>query len=86
MNRRNFLAGCSGALLSASLLPFNSFAFAEESKEIFVLIFLRGGCDSLHLVAPASDKNYIDARSSDIRITYYRQWRTKRAFFAKYAQ
>lgn len=70
MKRRDFLIGCSGALASTSLLPFPSFGFSEgNAQEIFVLIFLRGGCDALNLVAPVNDKNYIDARSSDLRIT-----------------
>jgi uncharacterized protein (DUF1501 family) len=72
MNRRQFLnIGCTTALsgwangLSAFTTPS---VFSSKSNEIFVLIFLRGGCDALHFVAPVSDKNYIDARSNDLRI------------------
>lgn len=70
MNRREFLVGCSSALALSALNPFQSLAFSPEAgKDIFVLIFLRGGCDGLNLVAPMSDKNYIDARASHLRIT-----------------
>jgi uncharacterized protein (DUF1501 family) len=73
MNRREFLnIGCTAALstmtggLSAFSMPFSN---RSESGDIFVLIFLRGGCDALQFVAPVSDKNYIDARSKSLRIT-----------------
>jgi uncharacterized protein (DUF1501 family) len=31
-------------------------------RDVLVALFLRGGCDALNLVAPASDDNYIQAR------------------------
>jgi uncharacterized protein (DUF1501 family) len=72
MNRRQFInIGCTTALsgwangLSAFTTPS---VFSSKSNDIFVLIFLRGGCDALNFVAPVSDKNYIDARSNDLRI------------------
>jgi uncharacterized protein (DUF1501 family) len=81
MNRRHFLnIGCTAALSSMSnglsaFTPFpmlsgfrSSTVFSSKSNDIFVLIFLRGGCDALQFVAPVSDKNYIDARSTDLRI------------------
>jgi uncharacterized protein (DUF1501 family) len=73
MNRRHFLnIGCTAALSSMSngLSAFTTTpsVFASKSNDIFVLIFLRGGCDALQFVAPVSDKNYIDARSTDLRI------------------
>jgi uncharacterized protein (DUF1501 family) len=73
MNRRHFLnIGCTAALSSMSngLSAFTTTpsVFAPKSNDIFVLIFLRGGCDALQFVAPVSDKNYIDARSTDLRI------------------
>jgi uncharacterized protein (DUF1501 family) len=84
MNRRQFLnIGCTTALAGwgsglsvfniTPLMPLASSrlggtVFPSKSNDIFVLIFLRGGCDALHFVAPVSDKNYIDARSKDLRI------------------
>lgn len=41
----------------------------EEAPHTFVFVFLRGGCDGLHFVAPVSDRHYTAQRSTDIRIT-----------------
>jgi uncharacterized protein (DUF1501 family) len=73
MNRRHFLnIGCTAALSSLSnglsAFTITPSVFPPKSNDIFVLIFLRGGCDALQFVAPVSDQNYIDARSSDLRI------------------
>jgi uncharacterized protein (DUF1501 family) len=71
MNRRQFLnIGCTAALssMTGGLSAFTMPAYASKSNDIFILVFLRGGCDALHFVAPVSDKNYIDARSNDLRI------------------
>ena len=38
------------------------------SDPILVVIFLRGGADGLSLVSPSGDKDYIAARSSDLRV------------------
>lgn len=70
MNRRDFLIGCSSTVAVSALSSFETFTFSEQdNKDIFVLVFLRGGCDALNMVAPISDKNYIDARSQNLRIT-----------------
>lgn len=70
MKRREFMIGCSAAVAATTFHPFSTLAFAPEgSKDIFVLIFLRGGCDALNLVAPISDKNYVDARASHLRVS-----------------
>jgi uncharacterized protein (DUF1501 family) len=69
MLRRDFLkhTGLATACMSGGL---RTLAFSpQEEKEIFVLIFLRGGMDGLQLVAPISDKFYTDARSTELRIT-----------------
>ncbi|MCU0353909.1 MAG: DUF1501 domain-containing protein [Cytophagales bacterium] len=69
MFRREFLkqTGLATAFLTGGV-PTLAFS-PQEEKEIFVLIFLRGGMDGLQLVAPASDKFYMDARSAELRIT-----------------
>ena len=70
INRREFL---KLSLAAGSLMPLSGlsqFAFANEQNNqgMLVVIFLRGGCDALNLVAPVNDKNYIEARVSDLRI------------------
>jgi uncharacterized protein (DUF1501 family) len=72
MDRRQFLnIGCTTALstltgrLSAYIPPTGLMA---DNNNIFVLVFLRGGCDALQFVAPVSDKNYIDVRDTQLRI------------------
>ncbi len=74
MNRRQFIVGCGtgAALLTSSQLQSFSFipvdGTSDDQSPIFVLIFLRGGCDGLSLAAPVNDKNYIDSRSTYLRI------------------
>ncbi len=70
ISRREFL---KLSLAAGSFIPFSGlsqFAFANEQNNqgMLVVIFLRGGCDALNLVAPVNDKNYIEARVSDLRI------------------
>ncbi|MDJ1501767.1 DUF1501 domain-containing protein [Xanthocytophaga agilis] len=71
MNRRTFLSGCSAAIaaMAGSQLHSMTFSAADNNPEIFILVFLRGGMDGLHLIAPVSDKNYIDSREIALRIT-----------------
>jgi uncharacterized protein (DUF1501 family) len=71
MKRREFIVGCSAAIaaLAGSRITGYSFAPDGEAKDIFVYIFLRGGCDGLNLVAPVNDTNYVANRPSDLRIT-----------------
>ncbi len=65
--RREFLMGCSAAIAAMSgarigQLVFGSTAHAAASDEIMVVIFLRGGCDGLSLLAPYSDPIYRSSR------------------------
>lgn len=70
INRREFLKLSLAAGSFLPLVGLSQFAFAREqsSRGTLVVIFLRGGCDALNLVAPVNDKNYIEARVSDLRI------------------
>ncbi|MBV8594009.1 MAG: DUF1501 domain-containing protein [Caulobacteraceae bacterium] len=45
-------------------------AFAEGAaqRDLLVVVFLRGGCDALNLLAPANDRNYVDARPPELRV------------------
>src|ERR1041385_8463371 len=72
MQRREFLVGCSAAIAAMAGSKITGFAFTppgETSKEIFVYIFLRGGCDGLNLVAPVNDPSYLAERPFELRIT-----------------
>jgi uncharacterized protein (DUF1501 family) len=71
MNRRSFVQNCSGYASLLALSPLKNFAFVADenaSSEIFVHIFLRGGCDGLNLLAPVSDQTYVNARNADLRV------------------
>jgi len=70
MKRREFIVGCSAAIAAMAGSRISGYAFSPEgnSQEIFVYIFLRGGCDGLHLIAPVNDVNYISNRTSDVRV------------------
>jgi len=72
MERREFLIGCSAAIAAMAGSRITGFSFdptGENAKEIFVYIFLRGGCDGLNLVAPVNDRDYVVERPVDLRIT-----------------
>ncbi|WP_299454398.1 DUF1501 domain-containing protein [uncultured Microscilla sp.] len=72
MNRREFVVGCSAAITAMAGSQLESFAFAPEpnaQKDIFVFVFLRGGCDALNLVAPVDDRHYVAARPAFLRVT-----------------
>src|SRR4029077_10584060 len=61
------------ALLSAPLLGspgLHHLAFAAEGVDrgLLVIVHLRGGCDGLNLISPATDPTFIEARASDLRV------------------
>ncbi|MEO0826564.1 MAG: DUF1501 domain-containing protein [Cyanobacteria bacterium J06639_16] len=41
---------------------------ANPDPELLVIVFLRGGCDGLNLVAPVDDPHYIAARPANLRV------------------
>ena len=74
MKRRQFLIGCgAGAALVASsrwrlmASPLLS-SWQSNNDHTFVLVFLRGGCDGLQLLAPVSERYYHDARPSSLKV------------------
>ncbi|OJJ19513.1 hypothetical protein BKI52_22155 [marine bacterium AO1-C] len=72
MKRREFVIGCSAAIAATAGSQLESFAFSPQpnaTQDIFVLVFLRGGCDALNFVAPVNDKNYYAARPARLRLT-----------------
>jgi uncharacterized protein (DUF1501 family) len=74
MNRRDFMIGCGAgaALLATSNLRVLGAPFglnAVNDDHIFVVVFLRGGCDGLQLVGPSSNRIYNDSRSINLKTT-----------------
>src|SRR4051794_35147000 len=62
ISRRSVLAG--GAALAA-LAPGVRVSFAADAttpRDILIVLFQRGACDWLQMLAPAGDANYIAAR------------------------
>ncbi|MBP01798.1 MAG: hypothetical protein CMM25_03160 [Rhodospirillaceae bacterium] len=60
ISRRNFFM--SSSAMSFAVLQEKTLYKINNQDEIFILIFAKGGLDGLHFVAPAGDKNYIQAR------------------------
>ena len=61
------LAAASGL---APLPGLSRLLFGAQSQDerILVMLHLRGGCDGLNLLSPASDPDFIAARNSDLRV------------------
>jgi len=71
MQRKEFIKSCGAYAALLGLNPLKNFTLLSPSQaqeQIFVLLFLRGGMDGLHLVAPVDDKNYVAARPTSLRI------------------
>lgn len=67
------LAGGLAGGLATGLPGFPSLAFAitpaaDTAEGTLVVVFLRGGADSLSLVAPADDPDYLAARAPELRV------------------
>jgi uncharacterized protein (DUF1501 family) len=74
VSRRQFLVGgCSAAIAAMAGSRINGLVFDDPSftgralaggatNEVLVVVFLRGGCDSLSLISPFDDPNYRTAR------------------------
>lgn len=70
MNRREFLkaASSAGCLASASGISRLAWAAPGADKPLLLTVFLRGGADGLHLVAPSADPDYVAARPPELRV------------------
>lgn len=70
MNRRDILKAlaCSGAATATSLRQLSFAASPNQSQSTLVVVFLRGGADSLHMAAPVDDPHYIGARPAELRV------------------
>ena len=67
LNRREVLKalGAAGAYGASSL---TNLSFGAQSSGTLIVVFLRGGADSLHMAAPVDNQHYLSARSPDLRI------------------
>jgi uncharacterized protein (DUF1501 family) len=73
IQRRTFLKAAASLGAFAPLSGIGKMAFADGTTgagdgNIIVVLFLRGGCDSLNLIAPANDPNYIEDRIAPLRV------------------
>jgi uncharacterized protein (DUF1501 family) len=70
LSRREFIVGCSAAIAGMAGGRVGNLVFAEpgapglaaSGDDILVMVFLRGGCDGLSLVAPYDDAIYRQER------------------------
>src|SRR5258708_33088676 len=69
LTRRHLLQGVAAGTL-ATIPGLSGLAFAETAAErdLLVVVFLRGGCDALNLLAPVNDRSYLDARPPELRV------------------
>ena len=71
--RRTILKGlaAAGGVSALQLAGFSHLAFGQSGDTggpILVVLHLRGGCDGLAIVSPASDPDFIAARNADLRV------------------
>jgi uncharacterized protein (DUF1501 family) len=71
---RRFIFKAAAIAAASGLAPLPGlrkllFAADAEPARILVVLHLRGGCDGLNLLSPASDPDFIEARSSDLRVS-----------------
>jgi len=70
MTRRDLLKAltAAGVYSAMPLLPSKMlFAAEPQNQPTLIVLHLRGGCDGLNFVSPATDSNFIAARISDLR-------------------
>ena len=66
LSRRHFLAlGAAGVLPGLRHLAF---AATPSPSDTLVVIFQRGGCDGLSLLAPVNDPDYVADRAPELRV------------------
>ena len=70
--RRGFIVGCSAAIaaMAGSRLTYAAFGDPDGSREVLVVVFLRGGADLLSLVAPIAgpDRSLYEAARPELRL------------------
>lgn len=72
VTRREILKSLAAVGLYGAAMPFGlkNLVFAAEPsvKPILIVVHLRGGCDGLNFVSPASDPDFIAARAFELRV------------------
>jgi uncharacterized protein (DUF1501 family) len=72
IGRRHVLRSGLATVAALGLRPgVGRLAFAADGGRdhgLLVIVHLRGGCDGLNLVSPATDADFIAARASDLRV------------------
>lgn len=73
LTRRSFMVGCSSAIaaLAGSRLSNLAFAVGEDTPELTVVIFLRGGWDALNVAPPIAvgpDRGYYEASRPSLKL------------------
>ncbi|MEM7035606.1 MAG: DUF1501 domain-containing protein [Bacteroidota bacterium] len=72
MNRKDFLVGCSAGLALFATTRMRLLAapllHSSDQDHVFIVLFLRGGCDGLHLVGPTASAMYQDARPAHLKV------------------
>ena len=69
ISRRTLLKTAGAASLPLTGLSRAVFAAAPSANQpILIVLHLRGGCDGLNFVSPASDPDFIEARISELRV------------------
>ncbi|HLG90136.1 MAG TPA: DUF1501 domain-containing protein [Alphaproteobacteria bacterium] len=68
--RRDFLKAAAIAGTIAPLSGVRDLAYGADSSrdKVLVVLFLRGGCDSLNLIGPCNDRNYVEDRIAPLRV------------------
>lgn len=74
-NRRDFLKLSGAGALTASVVPGARLAFADPESngyDTVIAVFLRGGCDGLHMLPPvggaSNDRQYYELARPDLQI------------------
>ncbi len=69
LSRRAILGSSLAAFLPMPGLMRLAFAQGGAApRPILVIVHLRGGCDGLNLISPATDPHFIEARASELRV------------------
>jgi uncharacterized protein (DUF1501 family) len=71
IERRDFLKAAGAVGLFTPFSGVSRTAFGQGTQggdSVLVVLFLRGGCDSLNLIAPANDPNYVEDRIAPLRV------------------
>jgi uncharacterized protein (DUF1501 family) len=65
---KGFAAGAAASLLPVPGLSLYASAAPSRQRPMLIVVHLRGGADGLNLISPASDPDFIAARSSELRV------------------